>query len=66
MGNWNNEPTTYAYAWKLDGTAASTDVTQPVTVDDVGKLATCIVTATNLAGSTAAPETDPLEIAAFT
>jgi len=67
MGNWQNVPTAYAYQWKLDGT----DVTGAgdmlgVTSGDIGKTASCVVTATNAAGSTAAPETAGLEIAAFT
>ena len=56
MGNWNGEPSAYSYQWKLDGTNAGTDAsTYPVLPADVGKSATCVVTATNAAGSTAAP-----------
>jgi hypothetical protein len=67
MGNWDNTPTSYAYAWQLDGSDASgTDDMLGVTSDDIGKTATCIVTATNAAGSTAAPPSIGLEIAAFT
>jgi len=56
MGTWDGEPTSYAYAWKLDDTAAGSDAaTYEVQAGDVGKSATCVVTATNAAGSTAAP-----------
>ena len=64
MGEWSGEPTTYAYQWKVDGTVVSTDsATHTVTTDDVGKTATCIVTATNVTGSTAAPPSADVTIA---
>ncbi len=57
MGNWQGEPTGYAYAWQRDGEpiegAASADYLMGE--DDTGKQIGCIVTATNAAGSTAAP-----------
>jgi hypothetical protein len=56
QGEWSGEPTSYAYAWKLDGAAAGSDAaTYDVQAGDVGKQATCVVTATNAAGSAAAP-----------
>jgi predicted fused transcriptional regulator/phosphomethylpyrimidine kinase len=56
MGNWTGEPTSYAYAWQIDGAAAGTGTADyAVQAGDVGKSATCVVTATNAAGSTAAP-----------
>jgi hypothetical protein len=56
MGNWTGTPTTYAYQWKLDGGDVGTDsATHTVTAADAGKSATCVVTATNAIGSTAAP-----------
>ena len=67
MGNWTNEPTAYSYNWQLDGSAAGSDSPDlTVTVDDVGKTATCTVTATNGAGSTTAPPSVGLDVAAFT
>ena len=55
-GTWDGAPTTYAYAWKLDGADVGTDsASHTVTAADAGKSATCIVTATNATGSTAAP-----------
>lgn len=56
MGNWHGEPSAYAYAWHMDGAAnGGTDATHAVQAGDVGKSASCIVTATNAKGSTAAP-----------
>ena len=57
MGNWNGEPTSYAYAWQRDGMAISgaTAASYPMVAADSGKAIGCIVTATNSAGSTAAP-----------
>ena len=56
QGEWSGEPTSYAYAWKLDDAAAGSDAaTYDVQAGDVGKTATCTVTATNAAGSAAAP-----------
>jgi hypothetical protein len=56
MGIWTGEPTSYAYQWKLDGVDAGTGTADyAVQAGDVGKSATCVVTATNAHGSTAAP-----------
>jgi hypothetical protein len=56
MGNWQGEPTGYAYQWQRDGTDIG-DGTTPYTVTpaDVGTTVTCIVTATNAHGSSTAP-----------
>jgi len=55
-GTWDGAPTSYAYQWKIGGidvgTSAATYDTIPA---DIGQTATCIVTATNATGSTAAP-----------
>jgi hypothetical protein len=56
MGNWENmqdEPHSYAYQWKADGTEISgaTVSSYAPTVDDVDKDVHCTVTATNAAGS---------------
>lgn len=67
MGNWSGEPTGYAYQWQLDGNDAGTDSdTLVVTAGDVGKTATCVVTATNDLGSTAAPPSNGVVVASFT
>lgn len=52
MGNWEGEPTSYAYAWTLDGvTAGGNSPYLTITPDDVGKTASCDLTATNAEGS---------------
>ena len=56
MGEWTGSPTSYSYQWAMDGTPIGTDAsTYDVLPADVGLTATCVVTATNAAGSTAAP-----------
>ena len=63
MGEWDGEPTGYAYAWKLDGEDVGTDsASHTVTALDTGKSATCTVTATNAHGSTAAPPSVPVVV----
>ena len=65
MGNWQNVPDSYAYQWKRDGTNIGTGAAQyTVTGADVGKTFTCVVTATNAAGSTAAPPSNGVVAAA--
>ena len=64
MGNWNGVPTSYAYAWQIDGLAAGTDAaTYDVIAADVGKSAACVVTATNAIGSTEAPPSNSVVVA---
>jgi hypothetical protein len=56
MGNWDHEPTSYAYRWQSDGTNIGTNSpTYAVQPADVGTTFTCLVTATNALGSTPAP-----------
>jgi hypothetical protein len=63
MGNWEGEPTSYGYQWKIDGAVVGTDAaTHTVTAADIGKAATCVVTATNAHGSTAAPPSNEVTI----
>jgi hypothetical protein len=63
MGTWDGEPTDYAYRWKRDGT---TDLgvgdNYVVKEDDAGHSITCVVTATNAAGSTEAPPSNAVAI----
>ena len=64
MGNWTGEPTTYSYAWTVDGIAAGSDSdTYTTSAGDVGHDAICTVTASNANGSTTAPASAPLTIA---
>jgi hypothetical protein len=63
MGEWTGEPTSYAYAWQIDGVSAGTNSSSYDATSDVGKTATCTVTATNAAGSTAAPPSTGLVVA---
>ena len=63
MGNWQGEPTSYAYQWQLDGTdITGGTATLPVVAADAGSTATCVVTATNASGSTAAPPSNALVV----
>jgi hypothetical protein len=64
-GNWNGTPTGYAYAWAADGAPnGATGDTYTVVAGDAGKSITCVVTAANDAGSTAAPPSNAVAIAA--
>ncbi len=67
MGNWDGTPTSYSYQWAFDGVDAGTaaDVSDYVLVDNTntGKSATCTVSATNDAGTTEAPPSNPITIA---
>jgi hypothetical protein len=57
MGNWDYEPTAYDYQWVQDGTLeiGPNEDTLPLLASNDGHTITCVVTATNAAGSTAAP-----------
>jgi hypothetical protein len=63
MGNWTGEPTAYTYTWHIDGTPSGAD-SAVYTVDaaEVGKTATCVVTAANALGSTTAPPSNEVVI----
>ena len=65
MGNWQGEPTSYAYAWHNDGVAiaGAADATYTVQPDDSGHSLACVVTATNALGSTAAPMSNAVTVA---
>jgi hypothetical protein len=58
MGNWGHEPTSYAYAWSSGGAESS----YVVQAGDAGTSLTCVVTATNAGGSTAAPPSNAVAI----
>ena len=67
MGNWEGEPTSYAYQWKRDATtdlAGSGQNSYVSVAADAGRSITCVVTATNAAGSTTAPPSNAVVVAA--
>ena len=57
LGQWTSSPTSYTYQWKRDGaTNLGTAASYTLVAADIGGHAiTCIVTAVNATGSTAAP-----------
>lgn len=62
-GNWVGIPTSYAYQWKRDGTTnigTSVATYTLVAADVPGHFITCVVTATNATGSTAAPPSNAI------
>jgi len=64
MGNWQGEPTSYSYAWEINAVTVGTDSPDyAVQAADIGQTATCVVTATNAAGSTAAPPSNSVVVA---
>jgi hypothetical protein len=64
MGNWDGAPDSYAYQWRLDGADVGDGTANYTTVaGDVGKTAVCVVSATNAAGTTAAPPSNQVLIA---
>jgi hypothetical protein len=65
MGNWTGEPTEYAYQWRRDGTTdIGTGAASYLIVSaDAGHQVTCIVTATNGVGSSAAPPSNSVMVA---
>jgi hypothetical protein len=63
MGNWEGEPTGYAYAWTTDGVPNSaTGAAYFVPPGDAGHSIACVVTATNAQGSTEAPASNAVAI----
>jgi hypothetical protein len=61
MGNWEGVPASYAYAWSGAGGAGAD---YAVSDADAGTSITCVVTATNPLGSTAAPPSNAVSIPA--
>lgn len=51
-GNWVGEPTSYSQSWVSNSTEVGTGDTYIVQASDAGNSISCIVTATNAAGST--------------
>lgn len=67
MGNWEGEPTSYSYQWQLNGATVgpgTDNANYAVQAADVGKGATCIVTAVDAQGqSTKAPASNTVVVA---
>jgi hypothetical protein len=63
-GNWTGVPTTYAYQWKRDGTTnvGGNGPAYSIQAADAGHSITCVVTATNMGGSTAAPPSNAIAV----
>jgi hypothetical protein len=63
MGNWTNEPESYAYQWKTGPTnIGAGGPSYIVTSADVGRTVNCVVTATNPGGSVSAPPSNSVTI----
>ena len=63
MGEWDGEPSEYAYAWHSDGVASgATGADYTVVEEDAGHTLACVVTASNALGSTAAPMSNGVAI----
>jgi hypothetical protein len=64
MGNWTGSPTGYAYQWQVDGVNVGTDANTYTSLPaDIGRDASCLVTATNGIGSTVGPMSNYLQVA---
>ena len=62
-GTWTGTPTSYAYQWKRGVTNVGTNAnTYTVVAGDAANNMTCVVTATNGNGSTAAPASNAIAI----
>jgi hypothetical protein len=67
MGEWNGEPTSYAYAWFLDGAElGAVGATYTPVAGNEGHSVTCVVSATNTAGSATAPPSNAVTVTAVT
>ena len=68
MGNWEGEPTSYSYKWSRSGASEEEVIpdspTYVVKSGDAGSSISCVVTATNAVGSTAAPLSNAVDISA--
>ena len=62
-GSWDHAPTTYAFQWKSAAVNVGTNVPTYTPVSgDVTKLVTCVVTATNATGGTAASPSNGITV----
>lgn len=63
QGNWIGVPTGYAYQWKRGVTNVGTSVnTYTVVAGDAGNNITCVVSATNVNGTSVAPASNAIAI----
>jgi hypothetical protein len=63
MGTWTGEPTSYAYKWLRDNTPViSIDSKYTIVAADSGHGITCVVTATNIGGSTDSPPSNKVDV----
>jgi hypothetical protein len=64
MGEWTGEPDSYTYSWRHAGDPAEigTGDTYTTVAGDAGTSVQCVVTATNSAGSAAAPPSNAVEV----
>jgi hypothetical protein len=63
VGNWFGVPTGYSFQWKRGVTNVGTSVnTYTVVAGDSANTITCVVTATNANGSSAAPASNGIAI----
>jgi hypothetical protein len=64
-GNWAGTPSSYAYQWKRDGSVniGTSVATYTLVAGDVGgHQITCVVSATNVTGTTAAPPSNAISV----
>jgi hypothetical protein len=63
-GAWTNSPSSYSYQWKSNGTniTGATSNTYTTVSGDIGNTITCVVTATNSAGSASATSSNSIVV----
>jgi hypothetical protein len=66
MGEWTGEPDSYTYSWQHGGdpTEIGTGDTYTTVAGDADTSVNCVVTATNNAGSAAAPPSNAVAVSA--
>jgi hypothetical protein len=63
MGNWEGEPSLYAFQWRSDGTNLDGGGASHIVGEaDAGHTIDCLVTATNVGGTTTAPASNGVAI----
>jgi hypothetical protein len=63
MGNWTGMPDSYAYQWRTGNTnIGAGGPSYIITQADIGRVVSCIVTATNAGGSVSAPNSNNVTI----